>query len=283
MKFLLKLIYLLVFCSNVFAQNFKEQSQSHSDLSFPSVPVSYSVFRDLSNKLFKPDAQLVKYPVIVLLHSCSGVKGGKTDEHLREWLKSGLERGYMVYVMDSLRGSDRNCKPRPVPEGRLFKDAIDLAEHLSKLDFVDANRLYTVGFSLGAQVGSLLASPGITNSVAPNSKRYRATVGLYGGCEFRNGQKYVYGDTDRPLLWMMGSADTETPPEDCVRIFETLKKTNSDVVAHTYEGATHCWDCKELNGFSKTANNGRQTTYKYNSEYSEDSKRRTFDFFEKYK
>jgi dienelactone hydrolase len=275
-------LMLFVFNLSAFAQNFREQSETFPDLTFPTTPVDYSDTTDMSNKLFKPKLELQKYPVLVVLHSCSGLKS-KSEEQLRKWVKGGLDNGYMVFVIDSLRGAHRNCRPRPVPEGRLLKDATDLADHLSTLKFVDANRLYTVGFSLGGMVGGLLASPGIMQSVAPTSKRYRATVSLYGGCDYGRGGKFLYNDTDKPVLWLMGSDDTESPPSDCIWVLDNLKDTNVNVVHHTYKGATHCWDCKDLDGFSKTSNNGRYTVYKYNAEYADDSKKRVFEFLSKHK
>jgi dienelactone hydrolase len=51
---------------------------------------------------------------------------------------------------------------------------------------------------------------------------------------------------------------------------------------HTYESATHCWDCKELNGFTKTSGNGNKVTYLYDEGATQDSEQRVLKFFEKF-
>ena len=117
--------------------------------------------------------------MIVLAHTCGGIRPAET----RYWVQAALQEGYAVLTVDSLRGNKLNCiAPPPVPFGRLVKDLYDAAAHLRALPFIDANRLFVVGFSQGAFSAAALASPSVHAALAPQAPRYAATVGLYGTC-----------------------------------------------------------------------------------------------------
>jgi dienelactone hydrolase len=51
----------------------------------------------------------------------------------------------------------------------------------------------------------------------------------------------VNGDAE-PLLVLMGEADTETPPSECIEKLESLKNSGVLVEWHLYPQAAHCWD-----------------------------------------
>ncbi len=50
---------------------------------------------------------------------------------------------------------------------------------------------------------------------------------------------------------------------------------------HVYPEATHCWDCKNLGGFSKTDFRGHQVVYRYDKNLTSDAARRMFELLEK--
>jgi dienelactone hydrolase len=70
-------------------------------------------------------------------------------------------------------------------------------------------------------------------------------------------------DVDRPLLVLMGDADKEAPPADCLPTLHILKERGAPVEWYVYPGATHAWD-------------------RYSKEATEDSGRRIFDFMERH-
>ena len=66
----------------------------------------------------------------------------------------------------------------------------------------------------------------------------------------------------------MGERDTETPPAECVPKLEVARTAGAPVEWHVYPEATHCWDCKNLDGFSKTDFRGNQVVYQYDKKLS---------------
>ena len=61
------------------------------------------------------------------------------------------------------------------------RDAMQAADHLRALPFVDTQRIANVGFSWGAMV-ALLASNSFWRSVLPGSEGFTAAVAVYPGC-----------------------------------------------------------------------------------------------------
>lgn len=254
------------------------------DLSFPAEAAEFGTFSNLHNGLFKPMGKGDgPFPALVLAHNCGGIR----PTEIRYWTEAALAEGYVVLVVDSMRGAKNNCYPPvPVPVGRRLKDLYDASGHLSKLPFVDPARIAEAGFSQGAFMAGLLASPKARQAVAPDAPRYAATAGLYGTCEWPPGTlkntqlriNYVFDDSDRPLLYLMGGDDLETPPQYCDAMMATLKAKNAPVEWHVYPGQTHCWDCASLDGFSKVDHKGDRVFYRYDKATTEDSRRRVFEF-----
>ena len=88
-------------------------------------------------------------------------------------------------------------------------------------------------------------------------------------------------DVDRPLLVLMGERDVETPPSDCVSRLEAAKAGGAPVEWHVYPEATHCWDCRNLDGFRKVDFRGTSVEYRYDTAVTDDSARRMFAFLER--
>lgn len=256
------------------------------DLKFNLVPVEYSASLDISNVLVKPAGfdSSKKYPVLLVLHTCGGPKGMNVKQ-VHYWVRAAVEAGYLTLQVDSVsvRGYRINCKLRPVEDGRLLKDAYDAAEKISSLPFVDGSRVFTTGGSLGAMTGMLSSSPSISREVTKSGFRFRANVALFPGCEYRGGNLYIQRDIDRPLLVLMGGRDTDTPPENCLHHFERLKSRGAPIEWHTYPTGSHNWDNPDTHGFSKTTPDGKHTTYYYDAEVTEDSRKRTFEFLNRFK
>ena len=260
-----------------------ENARRLGDLDFPSEATELGTFSKLHNGLFRPvDKGAGPFPALVLAHNCAGIR-----PDIRYWLEAALQDGYVVLVVDSMRGHKNNCyAPLPVPNGRRLKDLYDAIAHLAKLPFVDPARIAEAGFSQGSFMAALLASPKAKQAVAPSAPRYAASAGLYGTCQWPAGTfksvnfrlTFVFDDTDRPLLYLMGGDDRETPAEYCEPLLTTLKAKGAPIESHVYPGQTHCWDCVGLGGFSKIDHKGDRVHYRYDKATTEDSRRRVFEF-----
>jgi dienelactone hydrolase len=238
----------------------RAQAAGHADLKFSGDAKNLGSFSTLENAIFQPDG-VDPFPAIVLVHSCGGI-----NERSRYWTEEFLKRGYVVLVIDSFssRGVKTNCGPkRRVSVARSVKDAFDALAHLQKLDFVDAKRIGLVGTSWGGAVGHL-ASSKLWADALSGSPRFGAIVSLYGDCRSpSSGANLLREDVDRPLLVLMGDADKETPPADCLPTLHILKERGAPVEWHIYPGATHVWDS-------------------YSTETTKDSGRRIFEFMERH-
>jgi dienelactone hydrolase len=225
----------------------------------------------------------------VLVHQCGGLGTRKPNESMLTWAKEAVARGYVALLIDSLgsRGVDTVCYG---PKGgvvfaRGVRDALQAAEHLQKFDFVDKKRIALAGYSWGAMVGVLASSARWSGNALPGV-RFAAAVAFYPGCftlrpPTTAAYEIVQPDIDRPLLVLMGGQDTETPADECVAKLGVAKAAGAPVEWHVYPQATHCWDCKHLDGFSKTDVRGTSVTYRYSMDYTTDSLQRMFQFLDR--
>ena len=85
-------------------------------------------------------------------------------------------------------------------------------------------------------------------------------------------------DIAQPLLVLMGEADTETPPVECISRLEAAKTAGAPVTWQVYPAATHCWDCRHADGLSKIDIRGHAVTYRFDEAVTRDSRDRLFDF-----
>lgn len=280
-------IVVICFSGTSSAQTYEALLQAGSgmspDLQFPAEAKELSLFSPMGMAIFKP-AGVGPFPAVVLHHTCGGI-----GSEIRDWTKLAIEKGYVVFVLDSLgpRGLKTNCfPPNPVPTSRGAKDAFQALKHLKTFPFVDGSRVGLVGFSWGAMVGLMVSSNEVAR-VLSQGERFDAAVSFYPMCYFAGNPKnpaaveYLRADSDRPLLVLMGDQDNETPPADCLPRLEALKKQGGPVEWHLYASATHCWDCSSLPNFRKIDFQGNTVVYNYSREITADSARRTFEFLAK--
>ena len=290
----------IVICLAAFALTLPAQAQSNAllrsamlarDLDFPTEPSRLTAFTNPSLALFKPDGP-GPFPALVLMHQCGGLgnpNGRWQNKSMLDWAREAVSRGYVALLVDSLgpRGTDSVCfgARNGVTFSRGVRDALQAAEHLRKQPYVDPKRVAMAGFSWGAIIG-VLASGRTWSETLHVNQRFDAIVSMYPGC-FRvrpeGGSPYeiVNNDIDRPLLVLMGGQDTETPASDCIPKLEQLKAAGAPVEWNLYPDATHCWDCKNLNGNRKTDVRGNSVLYTYDEKVTADSGRRLFEFVER--
>lgn len=259
------------------------------DLEFPNEPSRFSAFSSPRMALYKPEGA-GPFPALVLHHQCGGLGNARWQNmSMLNWAREAVARGYVALLLDSFgqRGVDTVCMgPRGgVNFMRGVKDALQAADYLRKLDYVDKKRIAFAGFSWGAMVG-VLASSKQWGTTLGTGGRFAAAVSFYPVCSTirppgGNSYEIVNDDIDRPLLVLVGEKDTEAPPSECVSRLEHARAGGAPVEWHLYPGITHCWDCENLNGFSKVDVRGNRVVYYYDKSATQDSAQRMFDFLQK--
>lgn len=270
------------------ARGLIDAAMQAKDLTFPTVPTALS--GDGSRmSLLKPEGS-GPFPAMVLHHQCDGIRHRNgPNRSMITWAQAAVRQGFVVLLIDSLgpRDVDLVCLgPKNgvnIPRGA--RDALQAADHLRTLPFVDKRRVAHVGFSWGAMV-ALLANNGTWRSVLPGSQAFSAVVAVYPPCATvkpKVGPPYevVQDRIDRPVLVLMGDKDNETPPDECVPRLQAAKDKGAPVEWHVFHNATHCWDCEHLNGFSKKDIRGTSVTYRYDAGATQETKRRIFEFLER--
>ncbi|MFY8043848.1 MAG: dienelactone hydrolase family protein [Rhodoferax sp.] len=265
-----------------------EWAAQSDDLQFPTKVSTFGLFTSPQFALYKPDGP-GPFPALVLLHQCGGLQRGKfSNTSMLEWAKKAVARGYVALLIDSLgpRGVDTVCYgfKGGVNWGRGLKDVQQAAQYLRTLEYVDKNRVALAGYSWGAAVG-LLASSSKAVETLNVPGRFNAIASFYPPCHLkpkgRNPYELITNGIDRPLLVLLGGQDNETPPQECIDRLEPMKQAGASIELHTYPEASHCWDCKSLDGFSKTDARGNFVVYRYDEALTKDAEERMFAFFEK--
>lgn len=254
------------------------------DLSFPTEPSSFGLFGGPQMALYRPEGN-GPFPALVLLHQCGGLKNNAS---MYDWAKQAVAKGYVVLLVDAYqqRGVDSTCYG---PKNGVFfhrgvKDAYQASAHLAKLPYVDARRIALAGYSWGAMVG-LMASSRAWAAALSDGARPAAVVSFYPLCLRASppgnpdaAYDIAPTDIDRPLLVLMGGADTEAPPDLCLPRLEAAKAQGAPVQWHLYPQATHCFDCSHLNNFTKVDARGAKVIYRYDQATTADAAGRMFEF-----
>lgn len=242
-----------------------------------------------TNTALLPSKELTNpTPAVILLPSCDGIRSKSIGQY-KTWTKFFAENGYVVLTVDHYK--QRNAQgsgctlDRKVTEVQLARDMYDAVEYLSGIENIDRNRIFSLGFSLGSLANALAASKKMNERIGKGKLRPRAVGSLYGGCKFGYVARFLFTDTDIPLIWLMASEDVEVPPEDCIETLQEIKKINKvKIVWHIYDGVTHCWDCRNRHMDSFTSHvHGKRVIYKYNPEATKDSQQRVLKFFNSFK
>jgi dienelactone hydrolase len=260
------------------------------DLTFPTAPSVAAAVDGSRMALLKPDGP-GPFPAIVLQHQCAGLQtlDGRPNRSMGTWAQAAVGQGYVVLLIDSLRqrGVDSVCDgpKNGVNFPRGVRDAMQAADYLRALPYVDTTRIAHVGFSWGAMV-ALYGSSWDLRWVLPGSKGFAAAVALYPGCFTIKPTtsappfEIVRNNIDHPVLVLMGDNDVETPADECVAKLQAAKDAGAPVEWYVFPNATHCWDCEHLNGTSRTRR-GVNIVYRFNPSVTEETKRRVFEFLER--
>ena len=237
----------------------------------------------IENRIFIPKSSTGV--AIAILPGCTGVQRWNRQD-LISWRDFFLEQGFVVGVADYNAVSRPNGKPyncgknKNLEDMRLVKDVFNTTAALTKVKGVDKSKIFTVGFSLGAQIGA--DSIQATNAQEAKTNNWgplpRGVISLYGGCAYPS-RTYLDEDIVRPVLWMMGEDDNYYMEGCDTSTFDSIKQEHPQSEFISFENAGHCWDCKQLDGFH---NRREGHTYRYNGKVHEESKRAALRFIKKF-
>ena len=285
---------LLFATTTTYAQNAGGQlafdATSAADLRFPDQATPVPDANTPRMLLLRPEGN-GPFPAVALGHQCGGLIFNKANPNavnwsMLEWAKTFVRNGYVTLLVDFMdaRGAKSLCNGPEggVTYGRSIKDFMQAAEYLRKQPGVDPDRVAMVGFSQGAIIALFSNSKDVREKMNVGNA-FNAYVSFYPLCGYtRNGPgnyagEIVQTDLDRPHLVFTGGLDNETPFEDCQKRLKPLVEQGKPITYRHYEEATHCFDCKSLNGFTKPGRHG-QVTYTFNQELTNQSARETFEF-----
>lgn len=256
--------------------------QMAPDLTFPTKAEAPSAVTKPRMALMKPDGD-GPFPAIVFTHQCRGL-----NPAMLAHAKEAVHRGYVVLLIDSLGPRDVETVCYGPRNGVNFlrgaRDTLQAAEHLRRLPYVDGDRVMQAGFSWGAMIGLLVSGKGFLER-QNLGRGFAAVASIYPGCFTITTPVRTFEIFNppiaQPLLVLMGSADTETPPSNCVPKLQAAQQDGAPITFHVYNNATHCWDCKFADGRSKIDIRGNKVSYRYDEATTRDTMERIFAFFAK--
>ena len=241
-----------------------EKVQAEGLIEFPSLEQGSPA--QLPAYLARPDqglpaylggrAAAAPYPAVVVLHGCSGFSSYNTNfaDQIASW-------GYVVLAIDSLspRGIASRCS-RP-GAGPLLEQALDAyaaLRYLSRLDFVDPERVAVLGGSMGGF--SALRVVGHELVTQHSERQFRAAIAYYPLCRAPQTVK-------APTLILIGELDDTTPAQDCQAMVENSRPEGAPISLTVYPGTYHAFDVAQLDPGIQTLGH----RYEYNRSAATDA------------
>lgn len=189
------------------------------------------------------------FPAVVHLHGCGGLGPAfKADPTSDRWMSQLVEWGYVVLVVDSF--SSRGVREACTPNSYLaFKggivtrelDAFGALRYLSRLPYVDRNRVAMLGFSMGGWTVLAVGNPREADLFDnPDRLAFKAAVAFYPLCSF------VPGIVTMPTLILTGASDDWTLATDCEAMMARRAGEGAPVDLVIYPGAYHGFDAPIL-------------------------------------
>jgi dienelactone hydrolase len=196
------------------------------------------------------------YPAVVVLHGCSGFSSYNTNlaDQIASW-------GYVVLAIDSLspRGIASRCgRPGAGPLLEQAQDAYAALLYLSRLDFVDPERVAVLGGSMGGF--SALQVVGHEFVTQHSERQFRAAIAYYPLCRAPQVM-------NAPILILIGELDDTTPAENCRAMVANSPQGGAPISITVYPGAHHAFDVAQLDPGIQTL--GRH--YEYNPSAAKDA------------
>jgi dienelactone hydrolase len=207
------------------------------------------------------------FPVIVIMHDCSGLGRSSSGGPLR-WAEELVQQRYVVLIPDSFtpRGFPDGVCTLPYSQAAMANgyvragDAYGALLALRTLPYVDGKRVGIMGASHGGWT-TLAAMCAPVDEKDPlsgaKSNGFAAAVALYPACAVRYGswstvrQNKTFGPMVSysgaykpiaPVLILIGEKDDWTPAEDCRKMVDVSRDAGFPISMITYPGAHHAFD-----------------------------------------
>lgn len=212
--------------------------QTTTGVSFPNVLFSSGdIPREISGLLAKPEGS-GRFPAVVLLHTCGGVKPHVSND----WPTYLMGLGYVTLTVDTFgsRGLGpcgntlHPSGPGPKTEAyhEIARDAYGAFDYLARQPYVRQDQIAVIGFSLGANaINSYLI-----HKPRASAGNFKAAVGVYGRCH--DLWRYTTGPT--PLMQLVGELDE--------RHVEACRTVRPPIEVHILPGTYHSWDDPQASG-----------------------------------
>jgi dienelactone hydrolase len=202
------------------------------------------------------------FPAIVLLHSCLGLPADHQaiGEMFAGW-------GYVALFVEDF-ATRRLRETCSVDFAKGVADAFEGLAYLSKLPYVDPNRIAAIGYSQGGDTALQLASSRAASAIPPGL-HFRAAVAYYPPCA-----NQVNVRLEIPVLILIGKMDEVTPAADCQLLANNQSGNGPAVKLVVYPDAHHRFDDPELAGGKRLFGMWMQ----YDGLAAAQSKRETRDF-----
>jgi dienelactone hydrolase len=176
------------------------------------------------------------FPAVALLHGCSGLQGSKSRSEL--WSNRLVNWGYVTLQIDSFgpRNVSSICADYSQILGMSFaraQDAYDAKDFLSKLPFVDRNRISLLGWSHGG----MTVLTALIKKIKPQNRQipFNSAIAFYPYCDTS------LINLNAPLLILIGEIDDWTPPKLCSAMMPP-EQSSPEVILKIYHGAYHDFD-----------------------------------------
>jgi dienelactone hydrolase len=274
--------FALTGCASLGANITDSSKQRFKDNKFQEARVINDASFIYGNPVFLPKGKQ-NGGAVIFMAPCPGF-AQFNDRDAMAWVHLLTDNGYTVMPM-SINGFERpnrNCGPnKPLPQERMAKDVFDAANHLAKIPGVDPTKIFAMGQSLGAMIATYALREKYVNQAKEAGWVIPAgAVALYGGCSYKNEDAWLSNNLVRPVLWMSGTKDVERGTGCHSWLYNSVKKNAPGSEFIDYQGATHCWDCSQLNGWTKKTFFGNQV-YTYDPVVTKKSQEDTLRFLNK--
>jgi dienelactone hydrolase len=216
-------------------------------------PVTEPPGKKLSGELYRPTGD-GRFPAVVALHGCDG-PGSRASEDVLGARITAL--GYGLLIVDSFgpRGVTNGCSPDywTKPADRVG-DAFGALTYLTRLPFIDPDRIAVIGYSQGADVALSAVTPGGEETLF--DRHFRTAIAYYPWCASFNGTVSV------PTVILIGALDDWTPAAACQKMVARRGSEGAPIRLVVYPGAYHAFNAVSLRG--------KPTTYRgHHVEYNE--------------
>jgi len=161
------------------------------------------------------------FPAVVMLCGCGGLKDVNDAKQQSTWADQLMSWGYVSLRVDSFgpRGYNGICDNTSIISNivRMY-DAFSAKAYLSKLKYVDPQKIAVIGWSHGGwAVMAIIDGMYRDEDINP----FQAAIAFYPYCE----SVKIF---DTPLLILIGEKDDWCPASRCITTKKNLESSNSE-------------------------------------------------------